>query len=868
MRRRYPLFFIFSLVFTLKAVAQVITGVVTDTEFNDPMPGVHIYFVDDKNTLVTTDINGKYTIAARKGKLQFSMVGFETQVIDVKGSQKLNIKMQENVSSLSEVQISVKKKKYSRKNNPAVEMMRKVIAAKKSSDLRQHDYLSYSKYEKMTSALNEVTDKVFEDDHFKHFPFLKEHVEVCPQTGKLILPLTVEEKVSRQIFRKSPKTEKTIIVGQRSEGVTSLVNTGEIVNTMLADCFQDIDIYKDDVRLFQYPFISPISSKNAIGFYRYFITDTLLLDKQKCYQLDFTPNNPQDFGFSGSLYVLADSTWRLKRAILNIPSKSEVNFVEHLDVVQDFEPLPSGEQVVVNNTMLVQLELASWIHKFQVERTVKYSNFDFTLIPEKQFKIKGDVKVEPSSKMRDEDFWEEQRPTPLTVGESQMDLFMKRLEAIKGFKQILWVGKAFVENYIETSIHHPSKVDIGPVNAMISQNKIEGLKLRFSANTTAKLNPHWFLAGYAAYGFKDERWKGKAEVTYCINKREYMPREFPKNNLSLSYYRDVEAPSDKFVPTDKDNVFGSLKWTSVNHMTYVERYKFLYDREWENGVHLQMQFRREKTEAAGDLTLQHMNGTSSPKVIADAIASGHHVNFLHTSDVMLGLEFQPGASWVNTKQRRLKTNFDSPIFGVTHTTGIKGLFGGQYNYNLTEFNIYKRFWLHTWGKIDIKMIASCQWDKVPFLLLPTPAANLSYIRQDYNFYLMKNMEFMTDRNAQLMMSWDLNGKIFNRIPGLKGLKWREYIGCNMMWGYLSDKNNPLLQRNFNDPLLIYFPGYGYAGGYNTISQTMDAARPYTEVIFGIHNIFKLINVECARRINYLQPGTKKWGVRFILRATF
>ena len=158
------------------------------------------------------------------------MMGFESQTVEVKASQRLNIKLRETASSLQEVTVTRKRTKYQRKNNPAVDMMRKVIEAKKATDLRQNDYLSYMKYEKMTFALNEFTEKVFQDDHFKHFPFLKEHVETCPETGKLILPLTIDEKAIRIIYRKSPHEEKSIIVGQRSEGVTNLINTGEIVS--------------------------------------------------------------------------------------------------------------------------------------------------------------------------------------------------------------------------------------------------------------------------------------------------------------------------------------------------------------------------------------------------------------------------------------------------------------------------------------------------------------------------------------------------------------------------------------------------------------------------------------------------------------
>ncbi len=876
--RRLSFVVLLMLLCGFRASAQYIQGTITDAATGETLPGARVFYQDAPRTLVASNLKGQYKIAFRKGDLVFSMVGFETRIIHVTSSQKLNVKMKETTSALKEVEITGKRKKYTRKDNPAVALMQKVIAAKKQSNLReQHDYLSFMKYEKMTMAMNEVTEKVFMDDHFKHLPFLREHVEICPETGKLILPLTVDEKVSHIIYRRSPKSEKTIVVGERSEGVTDLINTGEILNSFMADCFTDVDIYRDEVRLLQFPFTSPISD-NAIRFYRYFLADTVMVGRQKCYQVEFGPNNDQDFGFSGTLWVLADSTWQLRRVQLGIPSRSDVNFVEHMDIVQDFEPLPSGEQVVTDNRMILQLKLSSWLQKFQVERTVRYSDFDFTPIPERSFRIKGDTKVESSAKMRDEEFWEEQRPTPLSTSESQMSLFMQRLESIKGFKEILWVGKAFIENFVETSVdpHKPSKIDIGPINATFTQNFVEGFKLRASAQTTANLSKHWFGKGYLGYGFGDKRLKGLAELTYSLNPKDYLPREFPKNNLTASYFYDVIAPSDRFIQTDKDNVFTSLKWTTVDHMSYVQRMQLQYDREWENGMHLIAGLRRERAEGAGKLFFQPLHDTDadgqarpeSLLTLPEQGYAGEH-RYLTTTDLSLAFEYQPGASWINTKQRRLKTNFDSPIWGVSHTMGFKGLVGGEYNYNLTELTVYKRFWLRTWGRFDFYMKSQCQWNKVPFPLLCYPVANLSYIKEDNTFNLIDNMEFITDRNATILMCWDLNGKLFNRIPLLRNLKWREAFGCNMYWGYLSDKNNPFLPQNQGDASLFYFPGhYTGDGGFQYNSQLMQARRPYVELVAGIHNIFKLLHVEYIHRINYLRPGTQKWGIRFMFRASF
>ena len=168
--------------------------------------------------------------------------------------------------------------------------------------------------------------------------------------------------------------------------------------------------------------------------------------------------------------------------------------------------------------------------------------------------------------------------------------------------------------------------------------------------------------------------------------------------------------------------------------------------------------------------------------------------------------------------------------------------------------------MKSWGKIDCYVKGGYQWNKVPFPLLIMPETNLSYIMQDYTFTAINNMEFLNDRYASAMLMWDMNGKIFNRIPLIRKLKWREWFTVKCLWGGLSDKNNPLLSQNAGDPVLMYFPEGSYI---------MDTHKPYWEVSAGIHNIFKIVHVEYVRRLNYNElPTAHKWGVRFMIRMTF
>ena len=864
--KRLFVFHIFWLLCVAAVLAQYVQGTVTDVATGEPLPAVYVYYEGDSHAVTQTDTDGNYRIRFRKGKLVFSMMSFETKMIPVSKAQRLNVKLRESSVLLGEVKVEAKHKKYSRKNNPAVEMMKKVIAAKSHSDLRQHDFLSVRKYEKLTFSFNEFTEKVFLENQFKSMPFLKDHVEVHPETGKLILPLTVTERITRTLFRKEPMREKVIVEAERSEGINDLFNTGEIVNALLEDCITEVDFYQDQVRLLQYPFISPLSSSSAIGFYRYFIADTLHVDTDKCYKVVFSPNNPQDFGFSGSLYIRADSTWQLRRVAIGIPARSDVNFVEQMDIVQDFVSLPSGEQVVTDNKMIIQLKLADGVQKMMVERFTHSSDFDFSPIAEKMFRGANKTVTDKMANARSTEYWQGNRPHPLSRSEARMGSMLDKMQRMKGFRPIVWLAKAFIENYVETTVRpdKPNLVDIGPINTMIGSNWVEGFRLRASAQTTANLHRHLFAKGYVKYGFGDQRWKGMGELTYSFNAKEYVPSEFPVNNLTFTYMNDVASPSDKFLSTDKDNVFVAWKWTPVKHMNYFERYNLMYDKEWHNGLRATVQFRHERNEGAGDLFYQPLDVEGQPS--ADPAS---HLKRLAFSEATLGLQFRPNASYVNTKQRRLVTNLDAPIFGLQHTMGLKGVFGGEYRYNFTEASVYKRFWMRSWGKLDVLAKAGAQWNKVPYPFLIMPASNLSYIIDTRSFRLIRNMEFLNDRYASAILNWDLNGKLFNRIPLLRELKWRENIGCNVLWGTLTDRNNPYLPQNAGDKDLFYFPGsFTNGNGFEYMTRVMNPHKPYVEIVAGIHNVFKIVRLEYVHRLNYHTPGMQRWGIRGALEFSF
>ena len=842
---------------SLSMLAQKITGIVTDARTGEPLPYVNVYYKGER--AVQTNERGQYAIPFKTGELTFSFVGYNTKTFTPKRARTLDVMLEEFETEIQTATVVGKKKKYSRKNNPAVELMKKVIERKNLDALKAHDFYSLEKYNKLVLSINNITPNMTEWEWVKKHPFLLNHVETCNYTGKRILPISVDESVVRDIYRKSTDTKKSIVLGQRANGINDIFATGDILTTMLQDCFTTVNINDDKVRLLQYPFISPLSTNYAIGFYRYFLTDTLNIDGRRCIDVTFTPNNPQDFGFSGHLYIMADSTYRVHRADITIPKRSDINFVETMRVVQEFETLPTGEQVLARDNMIMELSIIDGTQSMQIKRATEYSDYSFEPVADREFDFQGDQREDYNARVQSSQFWASHRPDELTDSEEGMESFVQKMQQMRGYKVFIWIAKAFVENFVETSTDpkKPSKVDIGPINTIFSQNFVEGYRLRGSFQTTANLHPNLFFKGYAAYGIDDHCWKGSGEFTYSFIPKAYMPHEYPHNKISVGYYNDVVSPSDKFMTTDKDNVFTSFKWTPVEHMLYTEYWRTAYTREFENGFSYSLSAKVQRDRPTARLFYQPL---STGAVTSDAAS---HVKDLRATEATVSLTYQPGVKWVNTKQRRVATNQDAPRLTLQHSVGIKGVLGSDYTYNFTEASIYKRFWTPSWGRIDTQLKVGAQWNKVPFPYLIVPAANLSYIKDDNTFSLLRNMEFLNDRYAALFCSWELNGKILNRIPLIKHLKLREYFGFSALWGDLTSKNNPYLEKNAGRPDLYHFPGtFDAAGNYTPITTLMDRKQPYVEAYVGLYNIFKFFNIEYVRRLNYLDdPNTKRWGIR-------
>ncbi len=750
---------------------------------------------------------------------------------------------------LKEVTVKPKRQRYKRKGNPAVELMQKVIETKGEHDLKRNDYYSYYRYQRLTSGLNNITQKMADSLRILTKTTLKNQVEFCPQTGKYILPVHYMEEVSHHIYRREPQAERDFILGTNSRGITDLFPIGENVNTVIGTLFTDVNIYDDVIELLERRFASPLSSTSAIRSYHYFIDDTVMVDDRSCIQVSFVPQHARDIAFSGRLWVLNDSTFRVHKCSIYFPLKSAVNFITNLVIEQHFTDLPNGQRVLFTDDLFVELGLLKGQRMAFAHRATNYTAISTDSIPDADFQ-RSDRLREGNHIVHDSVFWAQHRVDTLSKAEQNLGNMVDAFHQLKGSGALLYLMRAIINNQFETSWQqNESRVDIGPIMSIFSNNFIDGFRMRLGVQTTAKLFPHLFLKGYAAYGTRSRNWYGLAEVEYSFLRKEITPNEFPRHSITAQFQKDIFSPSDLMWQhgRDKDNVWTSFKTQEVDHMMFLRNSLVRYEVETNQHLGFKLQLKQSRITPCGSLFYRTMDGTIVP-----------HLN---TSEVLLSVRWAPGERVLASKTGRRVVDHNHPVIGFAHTFGLKDVFGSPYNYNVTELTAFQRIWLNSYGRIDLSLRGAVQWNRVPFPLLLMPVANNSYVITRDMFCMINNMEFINDRYLSFMAEWNINGKLLNRIPLINKLNIREVIGFKALYGQLSSKNNPLLHAD--SPYLYEFPS---RDGFSIVHPMSHV--PYMEVNVGLHNILKCIRIDYVYRINYHLPGVKRHGVRFCLQFDF
>lgn len=821
---------------------------VVDSVSGEPVPFTAIYVRGTgQGAMADEDGRAWLTLNQPKVELEFSAMGYSKKIETAGRSvAAIRVMLVPSGHQLGEVTVRRKKEHYSKRDNPAVEFARRIRQADSITDPRRRDYYGFTRYERITLGLNKVDmdDSPGEGKPRKpgRFDFVKEHVDTSEVTGEPVLPLSVKEKVSQVMFRRDPRTEKTYVLGIKSAGVDDLAGA-ESMQTLMEDMFREIDLYDEDVNILQNRFVSPLS-RIAPDFYKFYLTDTVdAPDGARLVELSFAPRNPATFGFTGRLYVaLGDTTMFVRKVRMNVPPSINLNFVDHLQIVQEFTQAPDGARLKTLDDFNVELSIIKGTQGLYIHRTTAYRDHSF-LPPERGDLLDqlGETFNDPAVYARDDDFWQRERIVKVSANEDRIAQLMERLRGVKVYYYGEKILKIFFTGYVRTGKN--SKFDIGPVNTFISGNSIEGVRLRFGGTTTAALSSHWFAKGYAAYGTRDRKWKYGAELEYSFNEKREHQREFPVHSIMVSEKYDVDQVGQHYLFTNPDNVFLTLKRMENVLMTYRRQTRLDYTLELANNFSVKASANLERQEATRWVPFINSLG--------DAVG---HYNETYFS---VELRYAPGEKFFQTKTQRIPVNLDAPVFLLSHTYAPKGLFGAPFTVNKTEASFSKRFWLSAFGFVDFMVKGGHVWSKSPYLSLLIPNANLSYTIQPESFALMSPLEFINDSYVSWDMTYWANGAILNYIPLVKKLKLREAFAFRGWLGTLSDKNNPLKNTD-----LYLFPVYA---PYEPMNW-----KPYMEVSAGVDNLFKCLRVDYVWRLTYRagQPASSRSGLRIALHVTF
>jgi hypothetical protein len=832
----------------MSAARKVLVEVV-DSVSGEPVPYTAIYVRGTSQGMLADD-NGQATLIINtpRAELEFSAMGYDKRIEPITQSiTAMRVFLVPSGHQLEEVTVKRKKEHYSKRNNPAVDFMQRIRDADSITDPRRQPYYNFTRYERITLGLNKVElDDSTTADGKKHkpgkFDFIREHVDTSAVTGEVILPLMVKEKVSEVLYRRDPKSEKTYILGVRSEGVDEIADA-QSMQTLMEDVFREVDLYKDDVNILQNRFVSPLS-KIAPDFYKFYLTDTIATPEgERMIELSFAPRNPAAFGFTGRLYVAeGDTTMFVRRVRMNVPPSINLNFVEHLQIIQEFERAANGARLKTLDDFNVELSVIRGTQGLYIHRSTAYKDQNFDPSPRSElFDRLGATFSDPLVYARNDDFWTEERLVAPSKNENRISQLMTRLRGVKAYYYTEKFLKIMFTGYIRTG--KDSKFDIGPVNTFISGNSVEGVRLRFGGTTTAALSPHWFAKGYAAYGFTDKKWKYGGELEYSFNKKQNHQQEFPIHSIALSETYDVDQVGQHYLFTNPDNVFLALKRMENKLLTYRRQTRLDYTLELANHFSVKASANLERQEATTWVPFVNALGEVTP-----------HYNETYFT---LELRYAPGEKFYQTKTQRIPVNLDAPVILLTHTFAPKSMFGAPFTVNKTELSFSKRFWFSAFGFTDIIVKGGHVWSQSPYLSLLIPNANLSYTIQPESFALMSPMEFINDSYVSWDVTYWANGAILNYIPGLKKLKLREAITFRGWLGSLSDKNNPLKNDN-----LYLFPT-------ETAYRSMNG-KPYMELSAGVDNLFKCLRVDYTWRLTYRdgQPASSRSGVRIALHVTF
>ncbi|MDB5278425.1 MAG: hypothetical protein JWR61_3380 [Ferruginibacter sp.] len=821
----------------------VIKGTITNSATHQPMPFVSVYFKGGKG--ISSAEDGSYKLSTINSKLtqvEFSYGGYKKIVKEVEAGKEtvLDIEMEQPV--MNAVVIKTKRGKYSNKDNPAVELIRKVIDNKDKNRISAYDFVQYQQYEKMELSLTNKPEKLMKNKLLKNYVFILDNQDTDKVAGKALVPVYLEETLSDKYFRKNPDKQKTFITGQKK------VNFGEFVDnngisSYVNKLYADIDVYENNITILTNQFLSPVAG-SAPTFYRFYIRDTVQEDGVQLVRLNFMPRNTSDLLFKGTLYVTLDGNYAVQKLNMSVSKNANLNWTRGLRIKQDFEKGVDGRYHLAMSNMLAEFAFSKNSDGgIMGERTVSFKNFVVNQPAADSIYKRRELDPGDERPAGTDSFWTTNRHQPLTAIEAKVYSNIDSLQNMKSYRRFMDIATLVLAGYKNFGGY-----EVGPVNAFYSFNPVEGFRIRAGGRTTPNFSKRIYLENYLAYGFKDQKTKYFLSTAYSLNKKSIYT--FPMNYVKLSYQYDTKIPGQELQFVQEDNFLLSFKRGDNDKFLYNNIFKAEYVREFGKNISYTFGFKNWKQSPAGAITFD--------KTVNNELVT---VKDITTTELSAELRWAPHEQFYQGKVYRIPIFNKYPIFKLRYIAGIKGLFNSEYNYHNLNLNIFKRVYFSQLGYADFSAEGGYIFGKLPYPLLTIHRANQTYAYQLNSFNLMNALEFISDHYASANMDYYFNGFILNKIPLVKKLKLREVASAKILYGGVRDENNPSTMQSYLD-----FPKNNTTGTSTTYALN---SKPYVEVSVGLANIFKLFRVDLVKRLTYLDnPGVSQWGIRSRVKFDF
>jgi hypothetical protein len=821
------------------AQQTIVRGVITDARTHETMPAVTIAF-DGSTVGASTDNAGKYHLNGNGNysRIKVTFIGYKTVIKNIAPgtAQTVDVVLAEDRQVLTEVVVkSGKKARYTNRNNPAVELIRKVIAHKDSNRLESFNYAEYQQYERIIFSLSDLSEKFKNKKSFKNYRFLFTEQDSTEIGGRIQLPIYMEENLSDNYFRKSPFAKKQVILAHKQVKYDEHFVDNDGLKAYFNRMYMDIDIYDNNIPLLANQLLSPIAD-GAPSFYKFFITDTIKDVSPQLIELSFTPRNRTDMLFQGKIYITMDGNYAVQRAVLSVNKNINLNFVRQMQITLAFEKTEGGKYRLSQSDLKADFGLnknkGGGVYG---ERVVIMNNFLVNKPRTPETYSGPSQMIAFNADEKGDEFWKANRPDTLKPGQGNIYKNIDSLQNLASFKRAMNLITLFVAGY-----DNLGPFEVGPVNTFYSYDPVEGFRLRLGGRTTTTLSKRYYFETYGAYGFKDDKFKYFFSGTYSLNDKSIY--SFPQEYLRASVQHDVRIPGQELQFVQEDNFLMSFKRGLDDIYTYNDIFRLDYVHEYLSHFSYKFELKALNQSPAGALYFQN--------IVND---KPNTVNDLQTTELSMELRYAPHEKFYQGKLYRTPIPDKYPIFTLRYQEGIKGLLKGSYNYQDVTANITKRFYLSQLGFTDVSAEGGYIFNKLPYPLLDIPHANQSYSLQLQSYNMMNFLEFVTDHYASLNVDHHFNGFIFNKIPLLEKLKLREVVSFKSLWGGVRPENNPA-----NDPSSLQFP---VNSNNKPITYLLDNG-PYMEASAGIENIFKVLRLDLIRRLSYLDhPDAPVWGVR-------